>query len=325
MKNKKILVIGKQNHLGWIEHTINGFLANHYEVEHFFTNKLSFKNTIVKGIYKTFTNKKQETSLQIDELNKKIKLFKPDIAIFVGAFFVNIELFSLCKEKNIITLGWVGDKFSIEKKEYSKYIDYLFVSDSAFINIAKQIGFENVDLLQFGYDHMLHTNKNLPRENTINFVGSYTNDRDLVFQHINNYKMKIYGSKWNKLSKVSPNWDISNKKISQQEVVNIYNSTLATLNVAQKNNIINMVNMRTFEAVACGSLLINDYVKDIDLCFEPNKEILVYKNLNDLEEIIHRISKDVKFAKDIAINGEKRLKKSNYTYKDRTKTIIEKL
>ena len=325
MKNKKILVIGKHNHLGWIEHTINGFLSNGCEVDHFYTNKLSIKNSILKGIYKTLGNKEQEIFLQIDELNAKIKEFIPDIAIFVGAFFTTIELFALCKEKNIVTIGWVGDKFSNQKSEYSKFIDYLFVSDSAFLDMAKQIGFKDVDLLQFGYDHALHTNKNLKRENAINFVGSYTKDRDLTFQHIDNYHMKIYGTKWDKLSYISPSWDISNKKISQKDVVNVYNSTLATLNVAQKENIINMVNMRTFEATACGGCLISDYVKDIELCFEPSKEILVYKNLDELEDIVDRISKDNNFAKAIAKNGEKRVKKSNYRYKERIKTMIEKL
>jgi len=325
MKNKKILVIGKHNHLGWIEHTINGFLSNGCEVNHFYTNKLAVKNTIIKGIYKTLGNKKQEISLQMNELNTKIEEFKPDIAVFVGAFFTNIELFALCKEKNIITIGWVGDKFSNQKSEYSKFIDYLFVSDSAFLDIAKQLDFKDVDLLQFGYDHTLHTNKNLKRENAINFVGSYTKDRDVTFQHIDNYNLKIYGTKWDKLSHVSPSWNISNKKISQPDVVNIYNSTLATLNVAQKENIINMVNMRTFEATACGSLLVNDYVKDLELCFEPNKEVLVYKNLDELENIIDRILHDPFLAKAIANNGEKRVKKSSYSYKDRTVKILNKL
>ncbi|WP_024954285.1 glycosyltransferase [Sulfurospirillum arcachonense] len=321
MKNKKILIIGKQNHLGWIEHTINGFLSNNYEVKHFFTNKLSLKNTFLKSIYKGI--KKDDLSLQLDELDNLIKNFKPNIAVFVGAFFVDKELFALCKEKKIITIGWVGDLFYEDKTTYVDILDFLYVSDSAFIENAKNYGFKNVNLLQFGYDENLHINNNIIRNNSINFVGSFTRERDLAFQKISNYPMQIHGTKWEKLNNISQKWNISNKKVSQQKIVNIYNSTLATLNVAQKENIINMANMRCFEATACGSCLINDNVKDIELCFEPEKEILIYNSLEELEGIVEKLQKDNFFAKKIAKNGEKRVKNSNYSYKYRTATIMQ--
>ena len=40
--------------------------------------------------------------------------------------------------------------------------------------------------------------------------------------------------------------------------------------------------MRSFEAIASGGCLLQDYVKDIEINFEINKNILVYNNIEEL-------------------------------------------
>lgn len=319
----KVLIVGKQNHLGWIEHTIEGFSQANATVEHFFINKLTLKNTVLKALYKSFHHDVGELKLQLQELEEKIEIFKPTLVLFVGAFFVPYELFALCKQKKIMTTGWVGDLFNEDKKKYIPFIDKLYVSDSAFLALAQNFGFKEVHFLQFGYNATLHLNLELQRRNAINFIGSYTKERDVTFQSLTNCDFEIYGSHWEKLSQIDSQWQVSNKKIDQKQVVSIYNATLATLNVAQKSNIINMVNMRTFEAIACGSCLINDNIKDLELCFEPEKEILVYNTLEELNELAHKVFQDSTYAKRIAQNGYKRLLKSPYSYKDKALQILK--
>lgn len=326
--DKRILVIGKQNHLGWVEHTLTGFLETSCKIEHLFINKLSVKNTLLKAIYKSINYKEGELQLQLSELSDKIKTFKPTLVVFVGAFFIPYELFALCKENNIYTAGWVGDSFGEDKKNnlsinYIPFIDNLYVSDSALVATAKNLGFKETHFLQFGYNSKLHTNKNLYRRETINFIGSFTQERNIAFQSLKNNHLEIYGTHWNQLDPISYKWKIKNQKINQKEVVHIYNTTLATLNVAQKSNIINMVNMRTFEAIACGSCLINDNVKDIELCFDPNKEILIYETLEELEELSYKVLQDTKYANQIAKAGYNRIVKSHYSYKDRALQILQ--
>ncbi len=323
MKNRKVLIVGKKNHLGWVEHVRDGFFENSFEVKIFYTNHLSFGRNIKKSILKIKRDKKGEIALRVDQLNDLIGQFNPHIVFFVGAFFSDVELFALCKEKNIITAGWAGDLFGKDKKIYKNFIDYLFVADSGFVSTAKDLGFENVNLLQFGYNKAIHKNLNLPRRDSINFIGSYTKQRDDIFMLLKDYPIEIYGAKWNRLTNISDKWTVQNKKIDQNKVATIYNVTFATLNIAQKENIINMANMRVFESVACGTLLVNDNLKDIELCFEPGKEIVVYNDKENLKEIIHKIDKDKKLYEKIAKNGYNRLMKSDYSYKNRVKEIIQ--
>lgn len=319
----KVLIVGKHNHLGWIEHTIEGFLQANVTIEHFFINKLTVKNTLLKALYKNFHREGGELKLQLQELEEKIKSFNPTLVLFVGAFFVPHELFALCKENKIMTAGWVGDLFDEDKKKYIPFVDKLYVSDSAFISLAQNLGFTEVHFLQFGYNPALHVNLEQPRRTTINFIGSYTKERDVTFQALANCNFEIYGSHWEKLSHVGTQWKVSNKKIDQHKVVSIYNATLTTLNVAQKSNIINMVNMRTFEAIACGSCLLNDNIKDLEFCFEPNKEILVYNSLEELNELTCKIFQDNTYGRQIAQNGYKRLLGSPYSYKDKALQILK--
>lgn len=263
--------------------------------------------------------------LQVLQLNDIIEKFKPSMVVFVGVFFLPIELLILCKEKKIIVSAWAGDSFTNAQAEYKEYIDFLYVSDSALIKVSKDINFKEVELLQFGFNPNLHFDYERKRDNYINFVGSYTKERDEIFSYLQDYNLRIEGIHWNKLVSNSKKWLIQNKKLNQKKVVDIYNSTIATLNVAQKDNVINMVNMRTFEAIASGSCMINDYVSDIELCFEPNKEVLVYKNKSELLEVVDKVLNDKEFVLKIVKNGKNRIIKDKYSYKDRTSTILSKL
>ncbi len=254
-----------------------------------------------------------------------IKNFKPSVVVFVGIFFLPLELVILCKEKNIVVTAWAGDSFGKEQEKFNEYIDFLYVSDSAMLSKADECGFKNHELLQFGYNPKLHFDHDMNRENFINFIGSYTKDRDDIFSYLTDYHLQIEGINWDKLQSHSNKWKIRKRKLNQTEVVNIYNLTIGTLNVAQKENVVNMVNMRTFEAIASGSCILNDYVKDIELCFEPNKEILVYKNTDELLEFVPKVLSDKKYVKNIVQSGMKRMQSSGYTYKDRAKYILSKI
>lgn len=307
--------------MGWTTHVYEGFKQTSVETQCFYTNQLDFKHNILKVINKLGVDLKP----QVSQLEMIIKKFKPTVAFFVGVFFLPLELAAVCKEHNIATAAWAGDSFGIEQESFKEYIDYLYVSDSAMLSKAQEIGFDNYELLQFGFNSMLHKDYNLKRDNYINFIGSYTKERDEIFSNLADYNLRIEGIKWDKLKCSSDKWIVRNRKLDQQEVVKIYNSTIATLNVAQKTNVVNTVNMRTFEAIACGSCILNDYVKDIELCFEPGKEILVYNNEDELLELTQKILSDDKFVKNIVNNGKLRMQKSDYTYKNRANQILSKI
>lgn len=80
--------------------------------------------------------------------------------------------------------------------------------------------------------------------------------------------------------------------------------------------------MRAFEVPACGALLINDYRENIKDYFEPNKEICVYKNIEELKIILNDLIKNPSKYKLIRDNGYKRVL-SEHTYIHRMRKVLE--
>lgn len=323
MKNKKILIVGKRNHLGWLEHTIDGIkqIENIF-YDTFIINEIEPFYKPLKLFYKVLSQKEKLENLISKSFEKKIKDFNPDLIIFISGFFIPVELYKIAKKHNIKTASWIGDKFGENAKTYVSYIDKLYLSDTGLLDVAKQMEFKDYSFLQFGYNNLIHKNYGKDRNEYMNFVGSYTKERNNVFMKLHDYKLHLEGINWHKLDSISKNWIVNKGKISQEKVVDIYNTTRATLNIGQNENIINMVNMRTFEAIACGSCVISDNLKDLEYCFEPNKEILVYNNINELIEILNKASKESNYLKNIALNAYNKITKDNMTYKSKIEFII---
>lgn len=323
MRIKKVLVVGKKNHLGWLEHTIDGIKQiDNISSSIFIINEIEPLYKPLKLFYKVLSKKEKLEDLVSNLFEKKIKEFNPELIIFISGFFIPVELYKIAKLNNIQISSWIGDKFSHNAKSYIPYIDKLYLSDTGLVDIAKQIKFKDSSFLQFGYNNLIHKNNNVERNEFMNFVGSYTKERNDIFMKLHNYKLHLEGINWNKLDSISENWIVNKGKISQEKVVDIYNNTRATLNIGQNENIINMVNMRTFEGIACGSCVITDNLKDLEYCFEPNKEVLVYNNMDELIEILNKASKNSQYLKDIAQNAYNRILKDNMTYKFKIESII---
>lgn len=323
MKIKRILIVGKRNHLGWLEHAIDGIKQiENITYSSFIINEIESLYKPLKFFYKILSQKEKLDSLLFRSFEKKIREFKPELIIFISGFFIPIKFYKIAKENNIQIASWVGDKFSDNSKAYISYIDKLYISDTGLIDIAKRYEFKDISFLQFGYNNLIHKNYGKDRNEFINFVGSYTKERNNIFMKLDEYKLHLEGINWHKLDSVSKNWILKKGKISQEKVVDIYNTTIATLNIGQNENIINMVNMRTFEAIACGSCVISDNLKDLEYCFEPNKEILVYNNIDELIEILDKAAIDKNYLKNIALNAHNRVIKENRTYKSKIEYII---
>jgi len=306
-----ILVVGKKNHIPWPYYTFRGFVQNNYNTKLFYYNEYSIFERLKKGS-------------NLSRFSKLLKDFKPDIIVFVSAFFIPKEYYNIAKELRIITVGWIGDSFDNSKVDFLQLIDKLYLFDTSLVESALDLGF-NAELLQVGYDREHHKNLKINRRDSFNFIGSYTKDREFVLKNLSEQNVELYGIKWSKLHFKPHNWNIKTNKIDFQKLIKIYNSTKFSLNITQMENVNKGINMRVFETIACGSCLLSDNLEDIPLCFEPNKEILVYNNIDELKELIDKVENDKNLSKTIVKNAQKRLQSSDYTYKNRTNHIIKKL
>lgn len=326
----KIVVIGKRNHLNWDFHVKNAFLSLECEVLHLQINNRPWIIQLIRGILKVFLGKKignrLSNKLFIYYFNQKVKSFSPHLVFFTSASFIPIEFYKAMKliNPNLKVFAWEGDggTSNIENIKIRNYIDVFFDSQREYVK-RNIYNFSKIVHLPFAVDPSIYKNNFIERDKKIYFCGALTEDRNTLFSSLIDYNFVLKGWNWNKLLKKSKKFEIEEKTVNMNELVGDYNKYIAVLNIHQTENahFNSDLNMRAFEVPSCGALLINDYREGIEEYFEPNKEICVYKNIDELKEILNELEKYPSNFDLIRENGYKRIL-AEHTYLHRMKKVL---
>jgi hypothetical protein len=102
------------------------------------------------------------------------------------------------------------------------------------------------------------------------------------------------------------------------DMVNAINSYKIHFN----KNIANDINYRTFETTGCGTFLLTNYTPGLEKLFDIGKEIVVYNDLNDLDNKVKYYLENEEEREKIAKSGYERSKK-DHTYFERSKKLIQ--
>ena len=319
----KILIISKKNMLNWGENLADALLSKKIIVNNLFVNQVGNLNNIKRNILKMISKDLMNKATS-ELIEKKISTFKPDLIIVISPFMFNCKIFD-CFDNfpNILKYAWIGDKFKEEHNQMAEKFNKLYCTDTSFLDDSKKMMFPNSIYLPLAVNERVFFNKKEKRKDNLLFIASYTKERLEFINKINSINLKLIGPKWNKIN-LSKRIIYLNKTISIKDVVNEYNNSKFILNIKHEHNVLNGLNMRTFEAIASGGCLLQDYVKDIDLNFEINEDIVVYNNLDELNELIIKLSKDNDFFNKIISNGEKNIL-SNHTYSNRVDILLKDL
>lgn len=326
----KIVIIGKKNHLNWDIHVKNAFISLGIEVFHFQINMRPWFIQLIRGLLKVIVGNKIGNKISnkifINHIISKVEFFSPNLIFFTSSSFIPVEFYRAMKNisSNPKVFAWEGDggTSNIKNINIKDYIDVFFDSQNEYVK-RNLYGFSNIIHLPFAVDPIIFQNKFLERENKVYFCGALTKERNEFFSNLINYDMVLKGWNWNKLSKKSEKVEIEEKTVSINELVNDYNKYVAVLNIHQIENahFNSDLNMRAFEVPACGALLINDYREGIEKYFEPNKEICIYKNIDELKQILDELKENPSKFNLIRKNGYQRVIKE-HTYIHRMEKVL---
>ncbi len=84
----------------------------------------------------------------------------------------------------------------------------------------------------------------------------------------------------------------------------------------------NAVNQRVFDVPACRRFIITDYRKQIEDLFEIDKEVVCYKSIDEIPDLVEKYLKDKKEREKIIENAYKRVM-NEHKYTDRVMEIIK--
>jgi len=113
-------------------------------------------------------------------------------------------------------------------------------------------------------------------------------------------------------------------RLSSDKLNTLFNQYEAALNINQKPNTMNGLNLRPFEAAAAGNCVFNENVPDLPQLFEPDKEVIVYDSAEMLVEKFVRISKDTPLKNEIMQAGHRRVL-AEHTFAHRARRILRVL
>jgi len=107
------------------------------------------------------------------------------------------------------------------------------------------------------------------------------------------------------------------------QLCSIYNSINININITSCQ-MYSAVNQRIFDVPLCGKFIISDYKKDIEELFIPEKEVIYYKNIEELKELITYYESHPESMKNIIKAAYKRII-DEHTYLHRAEKIIDLL
>lgn len=249
-----------------------------------------------------------------NRLLKKIGQFRPDLVIVSKGENILPETVRRISKKTII-VNWFTDYFADFKglgERISAY-NVFFTGDRTDVKSYRKKGYKNLYCLPYAGPSL---NPEFGKKKyDVVFIGTFNKTRERLFDNLDQLNLKIWGDKKWKKSKLKNNY--MGKWLSFDEMMQILKNSKIVINNHQNR----VLNMRVYETTAAGALLITDYSPDLPLMYKIGREIVVYKNKNDLyKKVKYYLERDIQREK-IAIAGCIRVKKE-HNYPNRLRKMF---
>ncbi|HEB73081.1 MAG TPA: glycosyltransferase, partial [Nitrospirae bacterium] len=184
--------------------------------------------------------------------------------------------------------------------EAAARFDLVFLAQRAYIPEFKERGIENIHWLPLACDQEIHDKMDVEKTHDVGFVGSLTDDRRVEL-----------------LQKLAEKMEVRYAR----EFLKKMTGFLCKSRVVFNNAIRNDLNMRVFEALCSGSLLLTDLADGIDEFFEDEKHLVIYNDENITKKALYYL-KHPDEAQTIARRGRD-LALEKHTYERRVDEIVK--
>lgn len=156
----------------------------------------------------------------------------------------------------------------------------------------------------------------------LNIIIEHESGRDYrasLIKPLLRYGIKIYGNKsW---SIVLGDYNISSQVHYFNELPKVYNASDINLNIS-RTQLVTAVNQRVFDVPACRSFLLTDYKEELEDYFVIGKEVICYKDHEDLCRLVSYYLGNPLLRNKIAEAGYERVM-AEHTYTVRMKRLLE--
>jgi spore maturation protein CgeB len=246
----------------------------------------------------------------------------PDLMVAIGAYHIPtvvLERLAALPGRCPI-LGWVGDLFSPGAARAAELLDAVAYTDSGLLALHAELGFAaSAAWLPHAVNpHAAAGGAPLgPRRPRLAFVANPTKHRRDVVGQID-WPISLYGPGWT--AAPGARHHLHARRVRPGAVPAIYAGHLAALNIRNELNVLAGLNQRNFDPCLSGTPVLSDAQGDLERCFEPGREVLVWRDARELNEAYEALRADPERAAAIGAAGRRRVL-AEHTYARRLESL----
>jgi len=225
----------------------------------------------------------------------------PDIVLCLAQAPVQENALRQLRERGVVTAFWFVENYRHLDywKAAAPLYDFFFtIQKGEFLDKLGDLGVRNHKYIPTGCDPEVHRKLELTAEekdrygSDISFAGAGYYNRQQMFEGLLDYDFKIWGTHWEGSQALRPIVQNDGAPFSTEEMVKIINASKISLNLhssAQHEATDpegDFVNPRLFEVASCGGFQLVDEREELHSFFEPESEIVTFRNLAELREKI---------------------------------------
>lgn len=318
----KVFVVGKRGSVThWAEDTVAGLKAAGHAVRFGSTRNPGLHRSIERILLAGWAGVPRGALLR-----REIARFAPDLILVVTAYHTPLPLLehiaSLPNRPPM--LGWVGDRFSAEHRSAAALFDGVAYTDTGLLALHRKLGLTcQTAFVPHAANPRLHvtTDLALPRRSEMVFVANPTEYRLALVSKVRT-PLQLYGRGWARLRHTCH--QVHARRIGLEELANVYRTHLAVLNVRNERNVMAGLNQRHFDPYLAGTAVVADNQDDLELCFTPGREMLVYRDVDELNDLYARLRREPEHALAVGEAGRRRVL-AEHTYHHRLAALARLL
>jgi spore maturation protein CgeB len=199
----------------------------------------------------------------------------------------------------------------------------------------RQLGLDNCIYFPFGCNEQIFRKLDVPKKYDVSFVGTWHPYREWIVSRIRKagIKVAVAGYRWaagevnqdqmvNYFNQSKINLNLSNS--ASWDMRYLASSPVAIVNRLHSKKNVEQMKARIFEVNGCGGFQLSYYVEGIANCYVPDRELVIYTDVDDLIEKIRFYLKQDALRESIAEAGYNRTMQE-HTFAHRFKNVFTRM
>lgn len=220
-------------------------------------------------------------------------------------------------------------------RSWARHFDFFSSPDVHGPLKYRQLGLDNCIYFPFGCNERIFRKLDVPKKYDVSFVGTWHPYREWIVSRIRKagIKVAVAGYRWaagevNQDQMVSYfnqskiNLNLSNS--ASWDMRYLVSSPMAIVNRLRSKKNVEQMKARIFEVNGCGGFQLSYYVEGIANCYVPDREIVIYADVDDLIEKIRFYLEHDALRESIAEAGYNRTLQE-HTFAHRFKNVFSRM